>query len=306
MSDAVPTTPTPPTTESAPYKTPKDGNIIDWYKSSPPIDKIPCARNSLLSGLASAVGFGALRGISGGPLVAANWAFGSFMTVSMGTWWMCWRKFEQEKEQFILRPIVYTRKGVDENSFQALPGCQLYADLPRIRGKAIPFDKYSTYGYDWLSVSALVFYARPTASDPSAPRHRFALKVAFNIEEGQRAAQFMENLRREALLYHVYLGELQGQAVPKHYGVWCGRTPWNTTMACVIMEWGGRPFVKELIEASPAGDEQRIQTLRTLQRVHDAGIEHNVLVALGFRHLLYDAPSSSTSRPPSGTGAAST
>ncbi|KAL1676621.1 hypothetical protein EV122DRAFT_215978 [Schizophyllum commune] len=92
---AASTTPNSP----PPNKPSKDGSIIDWYKSSPPLEKIPCARNSLLSGLASAVGFGTLRGISGGPLVAANWAFGSFMMVSMGTWWMCWRKFEQEKEQ---------------------------------------------------------------------------------------------------------------------------------------------------------------------------------------------------------------
>ncbi|TRM65313.1 hypothetical protein BD626DRAFT_488369 [Schizophyllum amplum] len=97
MSNPQPNAP-PPASET-PSQPPKDGSIIDWYKSSPPISKIPCARNSLIAGVASAVGFGSLRGISGGPLVAMNWAIGSFVGVSMGSWYMCWHKFEEEREQ---------------------------------------------------------------------------------------------------------------------------------------------------------------------------------------------------------------
>ncbi|OJT09424.1 hypothetical protein TRAPUB_14087 [Trametes pubescens] len=71
------------------------------------INEIPCARNSLLSGIASGVGIGVIRGMSAsaylcsflsflaavrlngrvtGVLVASNWAVGSFMLISLGSW----------------------------------------------------------------------------------------------------------------------------------------------------------------------------------------------------------------------------
>ncbi|KAH9980315.1 hypothetical protein BGW80DRAFT_1163999 [Lactifluus volemus] len=51
------------------------------------IDEIPCARNSLLSGIASGVGVGFIRGLSVRPFAACNWAVGTFMLVSLGTWY---------------------------------------------------------------------------------------------------------------------------------------------------------------------------------------------------------------------------
>jgi cytochrome c oxidase assembly protein subunit 20 len=81
------------------------------------VGEIPCARNSLLSGIASGVGVGVIRGLSVrtslpsstlphphthtvslcftpftdlgrglDPLSASHWAVGTFMLVSLGTW----------------------------------------------------------------------------------------------------------------------------------------------------------------------------------------------------------------------------
>ncbi|KIJ54627.1 hypothetical protein M422DRAFT_153209, partial [Sphaerobolus stellatus SS14] len=48
--------------------------------------QIPCARTSLLSGIASGVGFGIVRGLSASRWVAFNWTMGTFLCVSLGTW----------------------------------------------------------------------------------------------------------------------------------------------------------------------------------------------------------------------------
>ncbi|EMD40098.1 hypothetical protein CERSUDRAFT_45537 [Gelatoporia subvermispora B] len=63
------------------------------------IDEIPCARNSLLSGIASGAGVGVIRGMSAGAFVASNWAVGTFMLVSMGTWSICRRAREDERRK---------------------------------------------------------------------------------------------------------------------------------------------------------------------------------------------------------------
>ncbi|KAI8994220.1 hypothetical protein BD414DRAFT_535262 [Trametes punicea] len=63
------------------------------------INEIPCARNSLLSGIASGVGIGVVRGMSSSVLVACNWAVGSFMLISLGTWTICQRNREEERRR---------------------------------------------------------------------------------------------------------------------------------------------------------------------------------------------------------------
>ena len=67
---------------------------------------MPCARNSLLSGIASGAGVGFIRAMgtsmgeviavwytslivhSTDPFVASNWAVGTFMVISLGTWYV--------------------------------------------------------------------------------------------------------------------------------------------------------------------------------------------------------------------------
>ncbi|KAH9080584.1 hypothetical protein EDB83DRAFT_996296 [Lactarius deliciosus] len=92
------------------------------------IGEIPCARNSLLSGIASGVGVGVIRGLSVrtscalpflphfpphppgflltrsgartvGPFAASNWAMGTFMLVSLGTWTICQRNIQEERRR---------------------------------------------------------------------------------------------------------------------------------------------------------------------------------------------------------------
>ncbi|KAH9851700.1 hypothetical protein C2E23DRAFT_828776 [Lenzites betulinus] len=63
------------------------------------INEIPCARNSLLSGIASGVGIGVIRGMSASVFVASNWAVGSFMLISLGTWTICRRNMEEERRR---------------------------------------------------------------------------------------------------------------------------------------------------------------------------------------------------------------
>jgi len=63
------------------------------------IGEIPCARNSLLSGIASGVGVGVVRGLSVGPFAASNWAMGTFMLVALGTWTICQRNIQEERRR---------------------------------------------------------------------------------------------------------------------------------------------------------------------------------------------------------------
>ncbi|KZS93622.1 hypothetical protein SISNIDRAFT_390280, partial [Sistotremastrum niveocremeum HHB9708] len=52
------------------------------------IGQIPCARSSLMSGIASGVAIGFIRGMTTTPFAAANWAVGTFAFVSLGTWYI--------------------------------------------------------------------------------------------------------------------------------------------------------------------------------------------------------------------------
>ncbi|KAH9936554.1 uncharacterized protein B0H18DRAFT_867969 [Fomitopsis serialis] len=63
------------------------------------IGEIPCARSSLLSGIASGAGVGVIRGLSAGPFVASNWAVGTFMAVTLGTWTICRRSRDEERRR---------------------------------------------------------------------------------------------------------------------------------------------------------------------------------------------------------------
>lgn len=63
------------------------------------IGEIPCARNSLLSGIASGAGVGVIRGMSAGPFWASQWAVGTFVLISMGTWTICRKSMEEERRR---------------------------------------------------------------------------------------------------------------------------------------------------------------------------------------------------------------
>ncbi|KAH9179198.1 hypothetical protein EDB89DRAFT_2063317 [Lactarius sanguifluus] len=103
----------PGTTSSTPrrpiFQTETTGNywsdVREAFKRLSPredlqrIGEIPCARNSLLSGIASGVGVGVIRGLSVRPFAASNWAMGTFMLVSLGTWTICQRNIQEERHR---------------------------------------------------------------------------------------------------------------------------------------------------------------------------------------------------------------
>ncbi|KAF7299644.1 hypothetical protein HMN09_00969800 [Mycena chlorophos] len=81
------------------------GNLFtDSFRSAFHIGEVPCARNSLLSGIAGGVGIGFIRGMSVNPIIAGNWAIGTFALVSTISWITCVRKIE--KEQQITRTAI--------------------------------------------------------------------------------------------------------------------------------------------------------------------------------------------------------
>jgi len=63
------------------------------------IGHIPCARNSLMSGIATGAGVGVIRALSASPRVACNWAVGSFILVACGTWHVCQKRMDEERRK---------------------------------------------------------------------------------------------------------------------------------------------------------------------------------------------------------------
>ena len=79
------------------------GNTIS--QSAKHVTELPCARNALLAGIVSGAGMGVIRGMAAGkrscefaclcqystrffegPMIAGNWAVGTFALISLGSW----------------------------------------------------------------------------------------------------------------------------------------------------------------------------------------------------------------------------
>ncbi|OWZ61572.1 hypothetical protein J008_01776 [Cryptococcus neoformans] len=79
------------------------------------IGKIPCARNSLLYGIAGGVGVGAVRFLgSRKPWLAANWAVGSFIAISVFQWETCNRARRKELAQMRVIQERYPHRHVSK------------------------------------------------------------------------------------------------------------------------------------------------------------------------------------------------
>ncbi|KAH9933167.1 uncharacterized protein BXZ73DRAFT_89815 [Epithele typhae] len=63
------------------------------------IGEMPCTRKSLLSGIASGVGIGFVRGMTSGAFVGSNWAVGTFMCISLGTYTICKQNMMEEHKR---------------------------------------------------------------------------------------------------------------------------------------------------------------------------------------------------------------
>lgn len=79
---------------------PTTGNFFyDVMQSTKNVTNIPCARNSLLGGIASGAGIGVVRGMSAGALVAGNWAMATFTIVSIGSFHLCQKQLADERKK---------------------------------------------------------------------------------------------------------------------------------------------------------------------------------------------------------------
>ncbi|XAO23318.1 hypothetical protein I312_102096 [Cryptococcus bacillisporus CA1280] len=79
------------------------------------IGQIPCARNSLLYGIAGGVGVGAVRFLgSRKPWLAANWAVGSFIAISIFQWETCNRARRKELAQMRVIQERYPHRHVSK------------------------------------------------------------------------------------------------------------------------------------------------------------------------------------------------
>ncbi|KAH9841751.1 uncharacterized protein C8Q71DRAFT_738634 [Rhodofomes roseus] len=72
---------------------------ISFFDDLQKVGEIPCARSSLLSGIASGAGVGVIRGLSASAFVASNWAVGTFVAVTLGSWTICRRSRDEEKRR---------------------------------------------------------------------------------------------------------------------------------------------------------------------------------------------------------------
>ncbi|KAF9013191.1 hypothetical protein BDQ17DRAFT_1231332 [Cyathus striatus] len=103
MSSSKDVTESKPTSAIPPAPTPGQkptGNLLnDSVNAAVHLTEIPCARSSLLAGIASGAGIGVIRGLTAGPMVAGNWAVATFMLVSIGSWHICQNQFANERKQ---------------------------------------------------------------------------------------------------------------------------------------------------------------------------------------------------------------
>ncbi|TFK80096.1 hypothetical protein K466DRAFT_504494 [Polyporus arcularius HHB13444] len=105
-SDSQAASSSSPTPEASPspskrmvYQVETTGSRWGDLKEAFKINEIPCARNSLLSGIASGVGIGVIRGLSSSAFVASNWAMGTFVLISLGSWTICQKNRADERRR---------------------------------------------------------------------------------------------------------------------------------------------------------------------------------------------------------------
>ncbi|TBU22438.1 hypothetical protein BD311DRAFT_824097 [Dichomitus squalens] len=199
----------------------------------------------------------------------------------------------------IFRPLRYPHPHIDENSFATLPPTgYIRTTVPRIRGKKYDYASYTTWQLDWHTDTPLVFggthhprIPSQTEREPASTERpqRFALKLAANVGNSRMGKALMEKLIDEAIYYTVHLSSVQGEAVPKHYGIWCGITDWDVPVAISIMQWGGRPYLSHIKDTKDDTLETRKAVLRAYHALHQkAGIEHDNHSAASDGHILYD------------------
>ncbi|KAK7028106.1 hypothetical protein VNI00_014921 [Paramarasmius palmivorus] len=86
-----------PSAKNAPHY---NGQIAhDAVETVKHLGQVPCARNSLLTGLASGAGMAFIRGMSVAPITAGHWFAATFVVVSMGSWHLCQKQIADERQK---------------------------------------------------------------------------------------------------------------------------------------------------------------------------------------------------------------
>ncbi|PBK71909.1 hypothetical protein ARMSODRAFT_1002878 [Armillaria solidipes] len=122
------------------------------------------------------------------------------------------------------------------------------------------------------------------------PTIHFAIKVALHVDNDPRSRGYhvYKALRREAVFYAHCLATVQGDAVPRHYGVWEANTSWAGHVVISVMEFSGWSWSGQIRGTKHDTPETRMKIARTLQKIHDAGADHNQIGPGYNHHLLYD------------------
>ncbi|KAG0020105.1 hypothetical protein BGZ81_009466 [Podila clonocystis] len=88
-----------------PKPAPDRDQVVSAFKSLEPtrdfssMTKSPCAKESFIDGAAFGLGVGLLKALrSGAGRSAANWGFGGFVLVTIGTWEYCHYMIRQKRQ----------------------------------------------------------------------------------------------------------------------------------------------------------------------------------------------------------------
>ncbi|KAF9452936.1 hypothetical protein P691DRAFT_720744 [Macrolepiota fuliginosa MF-IS2] len=103
---------------------PATGNLAyDSFQSALHVTAIPCARESLLAGIAAGAGIGFIRGFSLPPIKAGNWAVATFAITSIVSWQICQSRIQREREQVaaVLDQTPRRRAVAKENENSSSP-----------------------------------------------------------------------------------------------------------------------------------------------------------------------------------------
>ncbi|KAF9938798.1 hypothetical protein BGZ67_010348 [Mortierella alpina] len=102
--EPLPEIPTPVLNDPRPQ--PDRDQVVSAFKTLEPtrdfttMTKSPCTKESFVDGAAVGLGIGLMKALrSGGPTrSAANWGFGAFVLMTVGTWEYCHYKIRQKRQ----------------------------------------------------------------------------------------------------------------------------------------------------------------------------------------------------------------
>ena len=155
-------------------------------------------------------------------------------------------------------PVEFDSSDSGAISFATLPSLGYIATAaPRIGEKKYQYAQYSTWQKDWRTTSPLLFpsvHVPPKSAQKGSELEstkpewggHFALKLAANVDCSDSGRALMARFYKEALFYKRYLSSVEGEAVPKHYGLWYGRTEWGAVVVISIMQWGGLSYIRRI------------------------------------------------------------